>query len=54
MSGGGTPTQVECLGKYFEAIGQAFQIIDDVVNLRGFEKNAKNRGEDITAGIYFR
>eukprot|EP00026_Physarum_polycephalum_P002234 Phypoly_transcript_02239.p1 GENE.Phypoly_transcript_02239~~Phypoly_transcript_02239.p1 ORF type:complete len:803 (+),score=118.41 Phypoly_transcript_02239:351-2759(+) len=48
--GGGTPKQVEYLGRYLEAIGLAFQIMDDVINLRGFEENSKNRGEDITAG----
>ena len=34
----------------FEAFGLAFQIIDDVLNLRGFDENRKNRGEDITEG----
>jgi geranylgeranyl pyrophosphate synthase len=55
--GGGTPAQVEALGAYFESIGVAFQIMDDVRNLRGVfagkgDKNAgaelKVLGEDIT------
>jgi len=48
--GGGTSQQVEKLGEYFEAIGVAFQIIDDVLNLRGFQGNTKHRGEDLMVG----
>jgi geranylgeranyl pyrophosphate synthase len=48
--GGGTEDQVEALGRYFETLGIAFQIIDDVLNLRGFKGNLKNRGEDIAKG----
>ncbi len=33
--GGGSLRQVEVLGLYFEGIGLAFQVIDDVINLRG-------------------
>jgi geranylgeranyl pyrophosphate synthase/predicted secreted hydrolase len=50
MIGGGTDAQCEGLGSLFEAYGLAFQIVDDVLNLRGFEENRKNRGEDITEG----
>lgn len=50
IAGGGTPEQVEGLGAYFESLGLAFQIIDDVLNLRGFEGDLKQRGEDITHG----
>ena len=50
LIGGGTPAQSEALGNLFEAYGLAFQIIDDVLNLRGFEENRKSRGEDITQG----
>jgi geranylgeranyl pyrophosphate synthase/predicted secreted hydrolase len=50
MIGGGTTEQAEGLGRLFESFGLAFQIIDDVLNLRGFDENRKNRGEDITAG----
>lgn len=48
--GGGTVEQVEALGTFFEALGLAFQITDDVLNLRGFENNLKERGEDIRQG----
>jgi geranylgeranyl pyrophosphate synthase len=48
--GGGTDAQAEALGGLFEAYGLAFQIIDDVLNLRGFEENRKQRGEDVTQG----
>lgn len=57
--GGGTKEQVEAVGKYFENVGVAFQIMDDVLNLRGLitgdadrvkDVRLKNLGEDITAG----
>jgi geranylgeranyl pyrophosphate synthase/predicted secreted hydrolase len=48
--GGGTDAQVEALGDFFEAVGVAFQIVDDVLNLRGFEGDLKQRGEDIRQG----
>ena len=35
LVGGGTDEQVDAVGKYFESIGLAFQIMDDVLNLRG-------------------
>jgi geranylgeranyl pyrophosphate synthase/predicted secreted hydrolase len=50
LIGGGTDVQSEGLGTLFEAYGLAFQIVDDVLNLRGFEENRKDRGEDITQG----
>lgn len=50
LVGGGSHTQIEALGMYMESIGIAFQIIDDVLNLKGFEGNVKDRGEDIKAG----
>jgi geranylgeranyl pyrophosphate synthase/predicted secreted hydrolase len=50
LIGGGTEAQSEALGDLFEAYGLAFQIIDDVLNLRGFDEDRKNRGEDITQG----
>ena len=50
LIGGGTDEQAEGLGNLFESFGVAFQIIDDVLNLRGFDENRKNRGEDISAG----
>jgi geranylgeranyl pyrophosphate synthase/predicted secreted hydrolase len=48
--GGGSEQQIEELGTFFEAVGLAFQIMDDVLNLRGFEGNLKQRGEDIRQG----
>ena len=50
LIGGGTKQQCEALAHYFQSIGIAFQIIDDVLNLRGFQENTKIRGEDIMAG----
>jgi geranylgeranyl pyrophosphate synthase/predicted secreted hydrolase len=48
--GGGTDQQVEGVGSFFEAVGLAFQIVDDVLNLRGFKGNLKAKGEDISQG----
>lgn len=46
--GGGTKEQNNAIGLYFESIGIAFQIIDDVLNLRGMP--GKTKGEDIHEG----
>lgn len=48
--GDGTSEEAKTLGHFFESMGLAFQIIDDVLNLRGFENNLKTLGEDITCG----
>jgi geranylgeranyl pyrophosphate synthase/predicted secreted hydrolase len=48
--GGGSNEQIAAVGEFFEAVGLAFQIMDDVLNLRGFKGNLKQRGEDITNG----
>ena len=48
--GGGTEAQIEGVGLFFESVGLAFQIIDDVLNLRGFKGDLKARGEDIAHG----
>jgi geranylgeranyl pyrophosphate synthase/predicted secreted hydrolase len=48
--GRGTEVQIDGIGKFFEAIGLAFQIVDDVLNLRGFKGDLKARGEDIQQG----
>ncbi len=42
--------RAQALSALFEAYGLAFQIIDDVLNLRGFKDNLKTKGEDITHG----
>lgn len=50
IAGNGTEAQIEGVGNFFESIGLAFQIIDDVLNLRGFKGDLKSRGEDIAHG----
>ncbi len=49
-AGKGTQEQIDALGLFFESVGLAFQIIDDVLNIRGFQKDLKSRGEDIVHG----
>ncbi|CAB9510676.1 Heterodimeric geranylgeranyl pyrophosphate synthase large subunit [Seminavis robusta] len=48
--GGGSEAQSNGLAVFAEALGIAFQIVDDVLNLRGFVDGLKTKGEDITAG----
>jgi geranylgeranyl pyrophosphate synthase/predicted secreted hydrolase len=59
LVGGGTNEQIEAVGYYYESVGIAFQIMDDVLNLRGLYSGKadvlagvelKNLGEDIGAG----
>jgi geranylgeranyl pyrophosphate synthase/predicted secreted hydrolase len=50
LLGGGSDREVEALGAFFEAVGLAFQIVDDVLNVRGFERELKQVGEDIMQG----
>lgn len=50
LIGGGRPEEIDALGDFFEAIGVAYQIMDDVLNLQGYDNNLKDKGEDITAG----
>jgi geranylgeranyl pyrophosphate synthase len=50
IAGGGSPAQVEGLGRFFENLGLAFQIVDDVLNLRGFRGDLKSRAEDVMQG----
>jgi geranylgeranyl pyrophosphate synthase/predicted secreted hydrolase len=50
VAGGGSDAQVAAVGEWFEAIGLAFQIVDDILNLRGFAGGLKQRGEDISQG----
>ncbi len=51
--GNGTDEQTDKLGRFFEALGVAFQIMDDVLNLRGMrsgKQTLKVLGEDIMEG----
>jgi geranylgeranyl pyrophosphate synthase len=48
--GGGSEQQVAALGEFFEGVGLAFQVMDDVLNLRGFKGGLKERGEDVRQG----
>jgi len=48
--GGGSEAQIDALGVFVEHVGLAFQIVDDVLNLRGFEHDLKQRGEDLAEG----
>ncbi|HET9017883.1 MAG TPA: polyprenyl synthetase family protein [Thermomicrobiaceae bacterium] len=48
--GGGTAEETGVAGDYFERLGLAFQIVDDALNLRGFERDLKTRGEDLAEG----
>jgi geranylgeranyl pyrophosphate synthase len=59
LVGGGSPAQIEAIGRYYESIGIAFQIMDDVLNLRGLYTSEADKlagvelktvGEDIMAG----
>jgi geranylgeranyl pyrophosphate synthase/predicted secreted hydrolase len=50
IAGGGSELQIEGLGLFFEDLGLAFQIIDDVLNLRGFKGDLKSKAEDIVQG----
>ncbi|MBI2565885.1 MAG: polyprenyl synthetase family protein [Candidatus Schekmanbacteria bacterium] len=50
IAGGGSAAQIDGVGRFFEAVGLAFQIVDDVLNLSGFERDLKQRGEDISQG----
>jgi geranylgeranyl pyrophosphate synthase len=48
--GGGSEQQVAALGEFFEGVGLAFQVMADVLNLRGFKGGLKERGEDVRQG----
>lgn len=48
--GGGSDEQIEALGRFLEHLGLAFQVVDDVLNLRGFRGDLKSRGEDLAHG----
>jgi len=45
--GGGTETEIECLGQYGATLGLAFQIMDDILDVVGEEANlGKSIGKD--------
>ncbi len=48
--GNGTKVQSDALANFYESLGLAFQIIDDTLNIAGFQNNLKTRAEDISAG----
>ena len=50
IAGGGKDAQVDAIGLFFETLGVAFQIVDDVLNVRGFKGDLKARGEDVANG----
>lgn len=50
LIGNGKHEEIEALCNFFDAIGVAYQIMDDVLNLQGFDGDLKDKGEDITAG----
>ncbi len=50
-AGGATPEQIEALARYGLAIGLAFQVADDILNVEGDEKKlGKGTGTDAAAG----
>ncbi len=50
LIGGATEEQALAVGNLLEAYGLAFQIVDDVLNLRGFQDKRKTTAEDLTEG----
>jgi geranylgeranyl pyrophosphate synthase len=60
LVGDGSVAQVEAMGIFFESVGVAFQIMDDVLNLRGLYSKDEDKlkkgtqlkrlGEDIVEG----
>ena len=51
LAGGGTEDQVEALARYGRAIGLAFQIADDILDIEGStEVLGKTAGSDVARG----
>lgn len=46
----GSTAQEKVLGDFFLALGTAFQVMDDVINLRGFANGLKEHAEDLVEG----
>ena len=47
LVGGGTEQQIEGLGRYFESLGLAFQMVDDVF-LNGLAKGQPEAAKEVT------
>ena len=47
---GGDRDLEDTIGEYFKTLGLAFQIVDDAINLRGFEHDLKEHAEDLAEG----
>lgn len=50
LMGGGTKQQVKAIGRFYENLGVAFQIVDDALNLSGFKGDLKSKAEDLAEG----
>ncbi|GIV34823.1 MAG: hypothetical protein KatS3mg031_2358 [Chitinophagales bacterium] len=50
LMGGGTKKQIHAIGRFYEVLGVAFQIVDDALNLRGFKDDLKSKAEDLSEG----
>lgn len=50
LLGSGSAEEIDALGDYFLELGLCFQIYDDILNVEGFGKKSKERGEDIRNG----
>merc|ERR1711968_41372 len=48
LAGGGSEAQIQAVGHYYESIGVAFQIMDDVLNLRGLYKGKADLDDEKT------
>lgn len=50
--GGGTKEQIEALGEFAISLGVAFQIRDDILNIKSTENLGKGYGDDIIEGKF--
>ena len=51
LAGGGSEEQIEAVGRYFEAVGVAFQIMDDVLNLEGLSTTEADKTKGMTLKV---